>query len=1005
MQLVAAAMSSMEFSDCGSHQLQSSQKQVLLQLRKHLEYPNQLEIWNDNSMDFCFLSSTTKVNVSCQDNFVTKLRITGDKPSKIDNFVGFVIPNQTLSENFSMDSFVVTLARLNSLRVLSLVSLGIWGPLPDKIHRLSSLEYLDLSSNYLFGSVPPKISTMVKLQTLILDDNFFNDTVPNWFDSLSNLTILRLRNNQLNGPFPSSIQRVTTLTDLVLSSNEISGNLPSLDTLSEIPYKYSKLSQLQHLDMSFNKLNGRPPAAIFSLPNISYLNLASNMLSGSLPDHLSCGSKLQFVDISNNSFTGGLPHCLSTESDDRVVKFGGNCLSIDLHHQRAESSCMPMPVKQKKSGGEDVGYWWVWLLVYLLFCCFWLLAFSLCVEDIAHEESRSSIYCTKQCKKTQQQSCRLRSTSARFISEAAKLGTQGLPVCRSFTLRELKEATKNFDHSTILGEGTYGKLYKGRLEDGTQVAIRCLPSSKKYSIRNLKLRLDLLAKLRHPHLVCLLGHCVDSGGQDYKVNKVFLIYEYVSNGNFRTHLYEDSPGKLLSWSERLTVLIGVAKAVRFLHTGVIPGFFNNQVKTNNILLNEYGIAKLSDYGLSIISEEIANCGESGEGFKSRQMARLEDDVYSFGFILLESLVGPSASGGTDKLLLHELASCNSPDGHRKLVNPIVLATSSQESLSIVISITNKCICSESWSRPSFEDILWNLQYAAQIKSTVDGTKSGCHSSSLWLSPNRSKRWGELFFLCYTPFWLTLCLGIVVPYKLYESFTELEYLLLAMVSAVPSLLIPMMFVGKADSGLSWKERYWVKASVWIIIFSYVGNYFWTHYFFTVLGASYTFPSWKMNDVPHTTFLLTHVCFLFYHVTSNMQIRRLRHAIADLPDKLQWTTEAAWILALAYFIAYLETLAISNSEEFELVFRHLDKNGDGKISPSELSHHLSLMGGKLFTKEAEMVVELLDSDGDGLLGFEDLVKLMEAGGEEDKLEDLREAFAMFDVDNCGLSLPRT
>lgn len=69
------------------------------------------------------------------------------------------------------------------------------------------------------------------------------------------------------------------------------------------------------------------------------------------------------------------------------------------------------------------------------------------------------------------------------------------------------------------------------------MAIRCLPSSKKYSIRNLKLRLDLLAKLRHPNLVCLLGHCIDCGGKDdYSVEKVFLIYECIPNGNFQSCL-------------------------------------------------------------------------------------------------------------------------------------------------------------------------------------------------------------------------------------------------------------------------------------------------------------------------------------------------------------------------------------------------------------------------------------------------------------------------------------
>ncbi|KZV37785.1 cyclopropyl isomerase [Dorcoceras hygrometricum] len=185
------------------------------------------------------------------------------------------------------------------------------------------------------------------------------------------------------------------------------------------------------------------------------------------------------------------------------------------------------------------------------------------------------------------------------------------------------------------------------------------------------------------------------------------------------------------------------------------------------------------------------------------------------------------------------------------------------------------------------------------------------SSNLWLAQDPSKRWGEVFFLLYTPFWLTLCLGIVVPYKLYENFTEWEYLFLGLVSALPAFIIPMIFVGKADSSLCWKDRYWVKANLWVILFSYVGNYFWTHYFFTVLGASYTFPSWKMNNVPHTTFLLTHVCFLFYHVSSNMTLRKIQHSIAHLPEKTQFLFKAAWILALSYFIAYLETLAISNN----------------------------------------------------------------------------------------------
>ncbi|XWS60288.1 hypothetical protein CRYUN_Cryun07bG0023600 [Craigia yunnanensis] len=743
----------------GDSQLQTSQTQVLLQLKKHLGYPKQLDIWYDRKTEFCYLSPSAQVNISCEYNSVTELRIMGDKPAtKVSDFDGFAIPNQTLSESFSIDSFVTTLSRLTSLKVLSLVSLGIWGPLPDKIHRLSSLEYLDLSSNFLFGSIPPKISTLVKLQTFVLDDNFFNDTVPSWLNSLSNLTILSMRNNRLNGPFPSSITGITTLINLALSSNDISGKLPDLSSLrnlnvldlsgnkldsdlptmpkgllmaflsnnsflGEIPPQYSQLNQLQRIDVSFNMLSGTPPAELFSLPNISYLNLASNRLSGSLSDNLSCDSNLVFVDISNNRLTGSLPSCLHSQSGNRVVKFSGNCLSIDGQHQHPESYCRELEVHMYRSntGAKGIGVLvslivGIAVVIVLLAIGFLIVCRRYCPRAISEQhllhKSVQDISTTGFSSETL--------TNARYISEAAKLGAQGLPACRSFTLEELKEATNNFDNSALLGEGSYGKLFKGRLEIGIQVAIRCLPTSKKYSIRNLKLRLDMLAKIRHPHLVCILGHCIEVRQDDCSVNRVFLVYEYIPNGNFRSHLSENCPGEVLNWSERLAILIGVCKAVHFLHTGVIPGFFHNRLKTNNILLNEYRMAKLGDYGLSIISEETRNYGAKGGDPKSWQMTRLEDDVYSFGLILLESMVGPSIASKKEATLRDELASLSNQDGRPRIMNPVVSATSSQESISIVISLTNKCICPELWSRPSFEDILWNLQYAAQVQANADG---------------------------------------------------------------------------------------------------------------------------------------------------------------------------------------------------------------------------------------------------------------------------------------------
>nr|GEU95133.1 probable inactive leucine-rich repeat receptor-like protein kinase At3g03770 [Tanacetum cinerariifolium] len=103
----------------------------------------------------------------------------------------------------------------------------------------------------------------------------------------------------------------------------------------------------------------------------------------------------------------------------------------------------------------------------------------------------------------------------------------------------------------------------------------------------------------------------------------------------------------------------------------------------------------------------------------RNMKKLADDVYDFGFILLEALVGPIVTGKGESFLLNEMKSFGSQDGRQRIVDPMVLTTCSQESLSIVISITNKCISIEPSNRPSFEDVLWNLQYAAQVQATAD----------------------------------------------------------------------------------------------------------------------------------------------------------------------------------------------------------------------------------------------------------------------------------------------
>jgi cycloeucalenol cycloisomerase len=104
---------------------------------------------------------------------------------------------------------------------------------------------------------------------------------------------------------------------------------------------------------------------------------------------------------------------------------------------------------------------------------------------------------------------------------------------------------------------------------------------------------------------------------------------------------------------------------------------------------------------------------------------------------------------------------------------------------------------------------------------------------------------------------------------------------------------------------------MQANIWIFIFGFVGNYFWTHYFYTVLGATYSFPSYKLNHVPLTAYLLTHSYFLFYHMISNFTIRRLRHAISDIKSSVaRFLIEAVWIFVLSYVTAFMEAFTVAN-----------------------------------------------------------------------------------------------
>lgn len=184
-----------------------------------------------------------------------------------------------------------------------------------------------------------------------------------------------------------------------------------------------------------------------------------------------------------------------------------------------------------------------------------------------------------------------------------------------------------------------------------------------------------------------------------------------------------------------------------------------------------------------------------------------------------------------------------------------------------------------------------------------------HSFSTWLptADNISKRQFEIYALRYTAVWIG-CFMVVLATQAYESFTENEYMYLCVGLSLPFLLQPFVYPLQGEKCLPFWMRYSFKANVWIAIFSFIGNYWYTHYFYSVLRASYSFPSHRLNDVPIALYFATHFYFVTYHTFSNMMLRKIETTY----DPSIYRTAFFWgtVLAFSYFTAFMETLTISS-----------------------------------------------------------------------------------------------
>ena len=187
----------------------------------------------------------------------------------------------------------------------------------------------------------------------------------------------------------------------------------------------------------------------------------------------------------------------------------------------------------------------------------------------------------------------------------------------------------------------------------------------------------------------------------------------------------------------------------------------------------------------------------------------------------------------------------------------------------------------------------------------------------FFSLDESKAWGDKFFLLYAPIWIGY-FAFLIATDYYVGAGKLEWVIYGVIMVIPLFAYPLLFPGKADRNLPITQRYWFKANIWVAIFNFVGNYFWTHYFYNLLGAKYTMETYRINNVPYLMFLATQAYFTFYHSMINV-VLRVFYSAWPKPSKLRFIAVSLLIFALAVFTAYMETFTI---QEFPY-YTHKDK----------------------------------------------------------------------------------
>ncbi|CAN1326205.1 Probable LRR receptor-like serine/threonine-protein kinase At2g23950 [Linum perenne] len=423
----------------------------------------------------------------------------------------------------------------------------------------------------------------------------------------------------LSGTLSAAIGNLTNLRQVLMQNNNISG---------KIPPEIGQLSKLQTLDLSGNRFSGSVPDSFGQLVGLEYLRLNNNSFSGPFPLSLAKIPRLAFLDLSYNNLSGPVPKFPTRTFNliSLVIKCSvvGNpliCGSKSTDGCSGPVNSGPLPFSLASSPGKhkskNIGVAVGVSLGSIVFLLVMVLGF---------------LWYRK----------RQRSQIVLNINDIQEEGLISLGNLRNFSFRELQIATNSFSSKNILGAGGFGNVYKGKLGDGSTVAVKRLKDLTGSSGESqFRTELEMISLAVHRNLLRLVGYCATA-------NERLLVYPYMSNGSVASRL-RGKPA--LDWNARKRIAIGAARGLLYLHEQCDPKIIHRDVKAANVLLDDYceavvgdfGLAKLLDHADSHVTTAVrGTVGHIAPEYLSTGQSSEKTDVFGFGILLIELITGMRA---------------------------------------------------------------------------------------------------------------------------------------------------------------------------------------------------------------------------------------------------------------------------------------------------------------------------------------------------------------------------